>query len=225
MKTLTKIGLALTTLWVGTIIAIILLKWESAFSMELNAWGDFLAGLSAPLALLWLVIGYFQQGEELRLNTMALDAQQKELQKQVEETALLAKNSERQAVASEMLAMLNKEEVKKEELKKRADAQPIFWASGGSNNLRQVTTNILNRGGEVYDLLINYTGPYQLSFTHSKLWESGTQGAIIINPKTGTTLDIEWPIKFSVTYRDSLNEKHTRYFQFTKLHELKEIHN
>ena len=41
----------------------------------------------APIALLWPMIGYFQHGEELRLNTKALHFQQVELQRQVEETA------------------------------------------------------------------------------------------------------------------------------------------
>ncbi len=72
--------------------------------MTPNEWGDFLAGGTAPLALLWLVIGYFQHGEGLSLNTEALKTQQEELRRQVEETASLAKNSERQAKAAEKLA-------------------------------------------------------------------------------------------------------------------------
>ncbi|MEE9339820.1 MAG: hypothetical protein V3U87_17245 [Methylococcaceae bacterium] len=122
--------------------------------MELNAWGDFMAGLSAPLALLWLVIGYFQQGEELRLNTKALKAQYEELKRQVAETALLAKNSERQAVASEMLAMFNKNEIEREELQKKLDAQPVFWADGGNVSGRNIKTNVQNKGGKVYDVAV-----------------------------------------------------------------------
>ncbi|WP_425063717.1 hypothetical protein [Pyruvatibacter mobilis] len=34
---------------------------------DTNEFGDFLAGVAAPLAFLWLVLGFFQQGEELRL--------------------------------------------------------------------------------------------------------------------------------------------------------------
>lgn len=40
--------------------------------LELNAKGDFLAGVFAPLAFLWLVYGYFQQGRELRLQVQEL---------------------------------------------------------------------------------------------------------------------------------------------------------
>jgi hypothetical protein len=52
--------------------------------MELNALGDFMAGTFAPLALLWLVIGYFQQGDELRQNSRALLLQAKELRQAAE---------------------------------------------------------------------------------------------------------------------------------------------
>ena len=58
--------------------------------------GDFLAGMAAPIALFWVVIGYFQQGEELSLNTKALELQQKE-------TATLARNMDREAKVSEEL--------------------------------------------------------------------------------------------------------------------------
>lgn len=52
--------------------------------MELNALGDFLSGTFAPLALLWLVIGYFQQGDELRQNSRALRLQAEELRQAAE---------------------------------------------------------------------------------------------------------------------------------------------
>lgn len=59
--------------------------WDTAKSMKFNEWGDFFAGSFAPLAFLWLVIGYFQQGEELSQNTKALEQQERALQLQVDE--------------------------------------------------------------------------------------------------------------------------------------------
>ena len=67
MRRLTVLGLALTAAWVVAITSVLALKSGDISTMTLNAWGDFLAGVSAPLALLWLVVGYFQHGEELRL--------------------------------------------------------------------------------------------------------------------------------------------------------------
>jgi hypothetical protein len=54
--------------------------------------------VTRPLALLWLILGYLQQGEELRLNTPALQLQQEELRRhQVEERRALVKHTESQA--------------------------------------------------------------------------------------------------------------------------------
>jgi len=48
--------------------------------MTPNTWGDFMAGAFAPLAFLWLVIAFFQQGELLKQNTKSINIQQQELQ-------------------------------------------------------------------------------------------------------------------------------------------------
>ena len=117
MRRLTVLGLVLTAAWVFTIVIVFFSKADDISTMPLNAWGDFLAGVSAPLALLWLVIGYFQHGEELRLNTRALEAQQEELRRQVEETGKLAKNAERQARAAERLHRLQRSRGFREQLR------------------------------------------------------------------------------------------------------------
>ena len=89
MKRLTKIAFGVTGLWGLAFAIVVCLNIGDTAKMGLNEWGDFLAGSFAPMALFWLVIGYFQHGEELRLNTKALETQQEELRRQVEETARL----------------------------------------------------------------------------------------------------------------------------------------
>ncbi|WP_137753221.1 hypothetical protein [Sphingopyxis sp. L1A2A] len=58
-------------------------SWGDAKNLKLNELGDFLAGVFSPLAFLWLVLGYFQQGEELRHSADALWLQGQELQNSV----------------------------------------------------------------------------------------------------------------------------------------------
>ncbi|MBL5979743.1 hypothetical protein JAO85_20915 [Comamonas sp. NyZ500] len=58
--------------------------------MPLNEVGDFLAGAFGPLAILWLVLGYFQQGIELRQNSEALQRQATELENSVKQQEELA---------------------------------------------------------------------------------------------------------------------------------------
>ena len=50
-----------------------------------NEWGDRAAGMFAPVAFLWLVLGYFQQGEGLRDNVKALHLQEEALRLQADE--------------------------------------------------------------------------------------------------------------------------------------------
>ncbi|MDA0698045.1 MAG: hypothetical protein O2793_16815 [Proteobacteria bacterium] len=84
------ITLVITTFY---LIGIICITDLSVYKeLKLNEKGDFLAGVFSPLAFLWLVFGYFQQGQELKLNTQALKMQADELvisntslKKQVEE--------------------------------------------------------------------------------------------------------------------------------------------
>ncbi len=54
-------------------------------TLKPNELGDFFAGFFSPLAFLWLVFGYYQQGEELKQNTLALNLQADELRNSVEQ--------------------------------------------------------------------------------------------------------------------------------------------
>lgn len=78
-------GLVVTFLWLATMV--VLFYWSSTQASQLkpNEWGDFFAGMFAPLAFLWLVLGYLQQGEELRLSSDALKLQAEELKNSVEQ--------------------------------------------------------------------------------------------------------------------------------------------
>lgn len=73
---------------------------QSFLEMELNNRGDYLAGIFAPLAFLWLVIGYLQnnrsiriQSNELRNSVEALNLQSRELRNSVEEQKKANKTS------------------------------------------------------------------------------------------------------------------------------------
>ncbi len=85
--------MARTLAWAGALIssAYLLLIWwlvgdriETLRTMSLNEVGDFLAGAFGPLAVLWLVLGFFQQGIELRQSSQALHLQAEELRNSVE---------------------------------------------------------------------------------------------------------------------------------------------
>ena len=63
-------------------------------AIKLNEVGDFLAGAFGPLALIWVVLGFFQQGEELRNSVEALKLQAEELRNSVEQQKELVEVSQ-----------------------------------------------------------------------------------------------------------------------------------
>ncbi|TNE68241.1 MAG: hypothetical protein EP336_05075 [Rhodobacteraceae bacterium] len=69
----------LTIFWVAFWVFTICLEWQNFKTLSFNEVGDFMAGAFGPVAFLWLVLGFFQQGEELRASSHALTEQQKEL--------------------------------------------------------------------------------------------------------------------------------------------------
>jgi hypothetical protein len=89
-----------------------------------NEWGDVFAGLAAPMAFLWLVLGFLQQGNELQLSTRALMLQVEELKNTVEHQRQLVEVTRQQVDASQ-----RREE--EEKIQRKRSAQPNFVVSTG----------------------------------------------------------------------------------------------
>ncbi|UST97310.1 hypothetical protein [Pseudomonas siliginis] len=79
-----------TVIYIGIIILVIAAKLEELFELKLNELGDFLAGVFGPVAFLWLVLGFLQQGRELKLSSDALRLQADELKNSVEQQSIMA---------------------------------------------------------------------------------------------------------------------------------------
>lgn len=84
------LGLALTGAWLllGTVYISANIGWSRFHTLPADQLGNFLEGAFAPLAFLWLVIGYFLQKKELEQNTLALRAQAEEIQRQSEQAVI-----------------------------------------------------------------------------------------------------------------------------------------
>lgn len=85
MRVRTLIWISLTAIYIYALLVVILFRFDEFCSLSLNEAGDFFAGAFGPLALAWLIFGYFQQGDELRQGTEALLMQAKELKSSVEQ--------------------------------------------------------------------------------------------------------------------------------------------
>ncbi|NVJ94560.1 MAG: hypothetical protein HWD91_03135 [Marivivens sp.] len=95
-------------------------------AIKLNEVGDFLAGAFGPLALIWVVLGFFQQGEELRNSVEALKLQAEELRNSVEQQKELVEVSQRTLNLQRKLA----EEQQLENIRhKKPTVRPTFILS------------------------------------------------------------------------------------------------
>jgi hypothetical protein len=143
---LTTIGIAVTCVWLVVILGCALVSWSSFKALTPNEWGDFLAGAFAPLAFFWLVLGFFQQGAELRNSGQALWLQGEELRNSVEQQRQLVE------VTREQLAF-ESNRITVEQNRARQLAQPDLDLSlGGSMGLtgsqqgREQTFYLANHG-------------------------------------------------------------------------------
>lgn len=101
MSLRTKAAVGLTAIYICGFVLVAALRSHELVALPLNELGDFLAGAFGPLALAWLVFGYFQQGDELRQGTEALRLQAAELNASV--------NQQVEMVRAQKLALENHE--------------------------------------------------------------------------------------------------------------------
>lgn len=149
MPSRTGIGVTISVLYAGLLIALIIWRWEDVAKLGLNELGDFAAGAFGPMAILWLVLGYFQQGDELKQNTDALIQQATELKQSAEHQAALVEVSRMQVNAE---VERHREERRRQKLK----MQPRFslsWEAEGYTGRGKLT--ITNIGSECSDLYVH----------------------------------------------------------------------
>ena len=89
-RRLPLIGLAISALYVAGVTLYLVVQGQNPADLRLNELGDFLGGVSSPLAFLWLVLGFFQQSREIRLSGKALHLQASEMKRSVDEHRRLA---------------------------------------------------------------------------------------------------------------------------------------
>ena len=93
-------GIGITVVWLAVIVAFWIFGGLKS-PTSLNELGDFLAGIFAPVAFFWLILGYVQQGKQLEQNTKALEQQERALQLQIDEMKESVKQQKEIAVINE----------------------------------------------------------------------------------------------------------------------------
>lgn len=124
------IGVVATTVYLLVLCILVWGRLPKLFEMELNAVGDFLAGAFGPLAILWLVLAFFQQGIELRQNSDALLLQAKELQNSVTQQTELASTAKSQFDLDKAALEHRIQELNDEKLVRQRMLDPRITVSG-----------------------------------------------------------------------------------------------
>ena len=121
------LGVTASLAWIALVAFLLFRDPIGVGKMTPNDWGSFLSGTFAPLGFLWLVLGYLQQGEELKLSTQALRLQAEELKNSVEQQRALVEVSRLQ-IESERQALLEERKSRVEEAKPKITLE----SDGGS---------------------------------------------------------------------------------------------
>lgn len=138
----------ITIIWLGVGLAYLSYNLGAFKELPPNGWGDTLAGFFAPLAFLWLVAGYIQQGHELKQNT-------EELKRAVEQQTIMAQTTEKQT-------LLFTEEYHFQRHKEKLAAQPLFRISVRrshiSNGKTMMLLEVQNNGKTIQSVSFSVDG-------------------------------------------------------------------
>jgi hypothetical protein len=188
-----RVGALLTAAWLAVMAGF--LYWGTR-PEKLNEWGDFFAGFFAPLAFLWLVLGYLQQGVELRNSTHALELQAEELKNSVKAQSELVEVSRKQ-LEQEMTAL-------KEERQLRSDAmRPKIMAALGmsskTGNMLRQQVQLTNSGGHAWNVHAEIQSAHDPRITDHIQWTSlSTMNVELVFHRNPETI----PVRLSMSCQD-----------------------
>lgn len=208
-RILSLIGIVVTVLYLLAVAMLFEGRVAEIRTMAPNNIGDFLAGVFGPLAILWLILGFFQQGIELRQNTRALELQATELQNSVEQQRELVKVSRRQVDAE--LEVIH---IERERQKEAARPKFVFHGVGGSFTGLEGTysSRIKNLGNTGTDIQFSYEPPMKSSsLTTVFSWSRGEEQRIEWRYET---LMAEKPSILTLSYVDALGLPGVQKFEF-----------
>ena len=135
-------GVSLTLIWIAFAFWFLAAfnHWSDIFELKPNTFGDFAAGVSAPLAFLWLVIAVVLQGRELKLQRAELALNRDVLKLQIEELKSTSEQlrSQTKLLGEEALARKHSEEF--EQWRGRIIAQLYSLAEPDKGNVQWVRT-------------------------------------------------------------------------------------
>ncbi|MEP6907107.1 MAG: hypothetical protein ABI858_03880 [Pseudoxanthomonas sp.] len=159
-RTLSILGILLTPAYLVGLTLFFEARVAEIQDLKPNEAGDFLAGVFGPLAILWLILGFFQQGVELRQNTRALELQAEELRNSVEQQKHLVDVSRKQVEAD-----LDVIRFERERQKEAAQPKFVFHGVGGSfsGSGGTYSSTVKNLGNTATEVVLSYDPPLKVA--------------------------------------------------------------
>jgi hypothetical protein len=148
------IAWVVTGIWLLMAGSYIYAEWSHIEGLNAIDIGALVSGVVMPLAFLWLIVGYFQQGEELRQNTEALRKQADQLEQQIQGTKSLVLVAVRQTEATVRMVQLERKKFEEESKSKIRAAQPRFVLEQGMRDPRAGSMRLHNVGAHASNLVI-----------------------------------------------------------------------
>lgn len=162
------LGLVLTTAYAAIWVSFLSNRPHDFENLKLNEIGDFLAGAFGPLAILWLILGFFQQGIELRQNSQALLLQAEELRKSGEHQQVLAEvaREDLKATLEQMRLTHQRSEEEREAQKQLNEPRFILSGSGGAHSGKsRHKVQLLNAGMDAAEISLEMSNVEALTPT------------------------------------------------------------
>ena len=200
----TPIAFLLTVAWLLGAASYAWVMRDAFIAMTPVQFAEFLAGAFSPLAFLWLIVGYMQQGQELELNTRALVQQADELKHSAEQQRLLVEVTREQLAEERTNIQLERERI-------MTAAEPVFLIGTiGNPGAGQITypIRLANSGGTARALSLVTVTP------------EGAESRLFTLPvlETGSTHDFNLPLRvvqhdsLRFTYRDMYGTRGSKTF-------------
>jgi hypothetical protein len=199
-------GLWLSIFWLLIVACYLIFNCENPLNLPPNEFGDFLAGVFGPLGILWLILGFWQQGDELRNSVEALNLQSEELRNSVEQQKALVEITRSKAEA-EILALKEEREARK------LATSPKLILTGGGGSSKRVSLYLNNIGADCSDVrLMVVDGDYRETLRSFATLPRGANELVHMRCDTRKFLDFT----FEVQYKSIQNESGMKRFSASR---------
>ena len=223
MKTSTKCALVLTILWFSGIVYVV---WDSRCKPVIEL-ATFVAVSCSIPTFVWLIIGHYRHGQELKKQERNFRKQLKELQCQnktltkqnkvlSQQESVLGKQTRAlklQARHTKQLAKVAEEERQRVKLREERQAEPILIPQKEESVDNDVVkTKIINRGGEMRNIRFRHDSTNRLRWSPENFLGANDLAVLSLIKEDG---EVAYPLKFRIHCQDGAGYSHKFHFERT----------